>query len=98
MSGQSVSDQPRDAVDLKTLPPAQQIATLTLCQGRYTVTFRNGTASSFAEYDLAFKTDTSPRGPDRETPVLVRTGRIGDRAFAIFAGLDELKRSLSRCP
>jgi hypothetical protein len=62
--------------------------------GRYDVSLRDGGRREFKEYDLAFKIDTSPNGPTPSRPALVPTGRVGDRAVAVFAGLDELKRVL----
>jgi hypothetical protein len=43
---------------------------------------------------LAFKTDSSPNGPKPAKPALVPTGRVGDRAFVVFADLEELRRTL----
>jgi len=74
----------REPVDLKTLPPGQQVGSLRYCGGMY------------HEYDLGFKTDAGAKGPETTTPVLVPTGRVGDRAFVIFAGLDELKDALKK--
>jgi hypothetical protein len=33
-------------------------------------------------------------GADATKPALVPTGRVGDRAFVVFADLDELRRAL----
>jgi cytochrome c len=93
--GGSASAQ-REATDLKTLPPSQQVASLRYCRGAYDVRLKDGSVRSFKEYDLGFKTDTSDKGPAITTPVLVPTGRVGDRAFVIFAGLDELKAGLKK--
>jgi cytochrome c len=86
----------RETTDLKTLPPSQQVASLRYCRGAYDVRLKDGSVRSFKEYDLGFKTDTSDKGPAITTPVLVPTGRVGDRAFVIFAGLDELKAGLKK--
>jgi hypothetical protein len=60
------------------------------------VALKDGSVRSFKEYDLGFKTDTSPKGPDATISALVPTGRVGDRAFVVFAGLDELKDAPKR--
>ena len=68
------------------------------CRGIYMVALKDGSARTFKEYDLAFKTDTGPSGPAKGTPALVPTGRVGDRAFLVFSALDELKDALTtRC-
>jgi hypothetical protein len=87
----------REPPDLKTLAPGQQVSSVRYCRGVWEVGLKDGTVRSFKEFDLGFKTDTSPRGPDAAVPALVPTGRVGDRAFVIFAGLDELKAWLNTC-
>ncbi len=94
LSGSALAQ--RDPTDLKALPPGQQVAALSYCRGVWEVALKDGSIRSFREYDLGFKTDTSPKGPDVTIPALVPTGRVGDRAFVVFAGLDELKTALKR--
>ena len=77
--------------DLKLAPPSQQVTGIGYCRGEYELTFRDGLARRFPEYNLSFKTDASAHGPRPQVPVLVPAGRVGDRAFVVFAGLDELK-------
>src|SRR5262245_61822778 len=86
----------REPTDLKMLPASQQVVSLRYCRGAYDVTLKDGSVRSFKEYDLGFKTDTSAKGPDAAAPALVPTGRMGDRAFVVFAGLDELKAALKK--
>jgi len=90
----SVSAQNRPVADLKNLPPAQQVVTVAFCRGGYDVSLGDGSARKFNEYDLAFKTDSSPNGPRPAKPALVPTGRVGDRAFVVFADLAELRGAL----
>ena len=66
------------------------------CRGVYEVALKDGSVRSFKEFDLGFKTDSSAEGPDAAEPALVPTGGVGDRAFVIFAGLDELKTWLKK--
>ncbi|HEY7648001.1 MAG TPA: hypothetical protein VID04_03270 [Methylomirabilota bacterium] len=87
----------REPPDLKALAPGQQVSSVRYCRGVYEVALRDGSVRSFKEFDLGFKTDTSAKGPDAATPALVPTGRVGDRAFVVFAGLDELKAWIKTC-
>src|SRR3989475_5002091 len=63
-------------------------------RGGYDVSLGGGSARKFKEYDLAFKIDSSANGPDPTRPALVATGRVGDRAFVVFADLEELRSAL----
>ena len=88
----------RPAADLKALAGDRQVVSVSYCRGIYMVALKDGSARTFKEYDLAFKTDTGPSGPAKGTPALVPTGRVGDRAFLVFSALDELKDALTtRC-
>lgn len=86
--------QNRPIADLKDVPPAELVTRVSYCRGEYEVGLGDGSARQFKEYDLAFKTDTGPHGPRLTKPALVPTGRVGDRAFVVFANLDELRRAL----
>jgi cytochrome c len=87
----------REPPDLKALAPGQQVSSVRYCRGLYEVALKDGSVRSFKEFDLGFKTDTSAKGPEAATPALVPTGRVGDRAFVVFAGLDELKAWIKKC-
>ena len=82
--------QERPIANLKDLPLDQQVSAVSYCRGEYEVSLGDSSARRFKEYDLAFKTDSSPNGPNPTKPALVPTGRVGDRAFVIFANLQEL--------
>jgi cytochrome c len=79
---------------LRDLPPRQRVEAVTYCRGTYEVALGDGQVRRFREYDLAFKIDASPHGPEAARPALVPTGRVGDRAFIVFAALDELRTAL----
>ena len=85
--------QSRPVASLKVLPPGQQVTNVTYCRGEYDVSLGDGGARRLKQYDLAFKTDSSPSGPPAK-PALVPTGRAGDRAFVVFADLEELRQTL----
>ena len=88
----------RPPADLKVLSGDRQVLSVSYCHGIYKVALKDGSARTFKEYDLAFKTDTGASGPAKGSPALVPTGRVGDRAFLVFSALDELKDALTtRC-
>jgi hypothetical protein len=86
--------QERTIQNLKDVPQRQRVEAVTYCRGAYHVTLGDGSVLAFKQYDLAFKIDTSTNGPDLTKPVLVPTGRVGDRAFVVFATLDELRTAI----
>jgi hypothetical protein len=75
---------------LKVLPERQRVRAVSYCRGAYAVALGDGSVRTFKEYDLAFKIDSSDHGPAPGAPALVLTGRVGDRAFVVFANLDQL--------
>jgi len=88
----------RGPADLKAVTADHQVTSVSYCRGTYQVGLKDGSTRTFKEYDLAFKTDTSANGPAKGTPAVVPTGRVGDRAFLAFSGLEELKDALKvRC-
>ena len=89
-----VSGQDPALSDLKNASPGHQVVSVRFCRGEYDVALGDGTSRRFREFDLAFKTDDTERGPQPTKPVLVPTGRMGDRAFVVFAGLAELRATV----
>jgi hypothetical protein len=87
--------QDRPTSNLREVPPHQEVTSVGYCRGRYDVSLRDGSRRAFKEYDLAFKIDSSPTGPVASRPALVPTGRVGDRAVVVFAGVDELRRAVA---
>jgi hypothetical protein len=79
---------------LRGLPAGQLVLNVGYCRGEYDVSLSDGNAKKFKEYDLAFKIDSSANGPHPAKPALVPTGRVGDRAFIVFASADELRHAL----
>jgi cytochrome c len=95
----AASAQSRPVTDLKNVPPTQQVVSVAFCRAGYNVSLRDGSTRRFNEYDVAFKTDSSANGPRPAKPALVPTGRVGDRAFVVFADVDELGQSVrAACP
>lgn len=84
--------QSEKPVDLKTVPPNQQVESVGYCQGRYSVRLKDGSVRQFTEYDLSFKIDSGPNGPKSGAPTLIKAGMAGDRGLLIFSGLEEMKR------
>lgn len=82
--------------DLKQLPPEHQVEAVGYCQGKYQVRLKDGTAREFGEFDLRLKTDSGPNGPRPGSPVLIHAGMMGDRAFLVFSGPDDMKALLKQ--
>src|SRR5258708_8208872 len=76
-------------IDLKTLGPEHQVASIASSANGYRVTTVSGKAISFTEFDLRFKTDSSAHGPTEGHPVLMPASVRTDRAFVVFASLRE---------
>jgi len=83
-------------VDLKKVPPDHQVEGVNYCKGTYRLKLKDGSTSDFKEFDLRFKTDSGPTGPNPGAPVLIPAGMAGDRAFLVFAEPDELKNMLKK--
>ena len=87
-----VSAHEEKNVNLKTAPPDHQVEAVEYCRGRYEVKLKDGSARQFREFDLSFKTDSGPNGPKPGVPTLIKAGRrVGDIAFVIFSGLEEMR-------
>lgn len=84
--------------DLKQVGKDRRVTAIRHCGDAYHVTTAAGRTTPFWEFNLRFKTDSSPLGPAPGTPVLVPAGMQGDRAQVVFSGLEDLKRFLvERC-
>jgi cytochrome c len=75
---------------LKNLDSSKRVQAVTYCKDTYTVTTANGQARKFWERNLRLMTDASDRGPDKNAPVIVPAGMMGDRADVIFADPAEI--------
>lgn len=83
---------------LKNLTADQIVQRMSYCRGEYRLTMISGEERRVQEFNLRLKTDSSPYGPERGKPVLLRAGMQGDRAQVIFSGPDELNGFLvERC-
>jgi cytochrome c len=83
-------------VDLKAVPPDHQVEGVNYCKGTYRLKLKDGSTTDFREFNLRFKTDSGPTGPNPGAPVLIPAGMAGDRAFLVFADLDEMKTALKK--
>jgi cytochrome c len=82
--------------DLKTLGPEHRVKAIRYCGDGYHVTTEDGRTVPFWEFNLRFKTDSSPRGPAPGRPVLVPVGMQGDRAAVVFSSPEEISRMVER--
>ena len=84
--------------DLKQVGKDRRVTAIRYCGDAYHVTTESGRIIPFWEFNLRFKTDSGPHGPERGKPVLGSAGMQDDRAQLVFAGLEALKRFLvERC-
>ncbi len=100
LSGDAAMRQSRDqapaSIDLKTLGPEHQVASISSSGDIYRVTTVSGRTVSFSEFDLRFKTDSSARGPAEGIPVLMAASMRTDRAFVVFASPREISAFIER--
>lgn len=82
-------------IDLKEAPPDHRVEAVQYCKGQYSVKLKDGFVRRFKEFDLRFKIDSGPNGPEPGAPALIRAGMAGDRGFLIFSAPAELKAFLN---
>jgi cytochrome c len=88
----------QQAPSLKELGPEGHVQEVTYCKDTYTVTTANGKTRKFWERNLRLMTDASGRGPNKNAPVIVGAGMMGDRADLIFADPSEISAFIaSKC-
>ncbi len=71
--------------DLEEATPQQTVTTIRYCADAYYLTLGTGVTETFWEFNLRFKTDSSPDGPAKGQPVIVGAGMRGDRAQVVFS-------------
>ena len=89
LCGTAAAQQPA-MEDLGQAPADRQVKAVGYCGGQYTIGFVDGSSRKLGERDVRFATDSSPLGPAAGRPVLVPTGRVGDRALVVFVGPGEM--------
>lgn len=92
--GRGMMGMARQKPDLKEVPPAAQVRSITHCGDTYTVETADGKSEKVWEFNLRFKTDTSKLGPASGKPVIVGAGMQGDRASIVFASPKEISQSI----
>jgi cytochrome c len=100
-TGQRPPAPPPDVVsgpklDLGRMGPEQRVVSIRHCGDAYFVRTEAGETFPYWDYNLRFKTDSTPRGPARGRPVLVPSGSIGDRAYVVFASPEEISARIER--
>lgn len=81
---------------LKELDKNRRVQAIRYCGDTYYVTTELGKTLPFWEFNLRFKTDSSPDGPPKGTPALIRAAMMGDRAFIIFSSPEEINTMIQR--
>src|SRR5262249_48649860 len=84
------------ASSLKKLDPEDRVQKITYCADTYRVTTGDGKTHAYWERNLRFKTDSSDEGPAKDTPAIVGSGMMGDRASVIFASPEEWSKFIVR--
>lgn len=80
----------QDMLNLKEQTPTRRVTAIGHCGDAYRVTLGTGESYTFWEFNLRFKTDSSPSGPPPGEPAIVRAGMQGDRAQIVFARPGEI--------
>lgn len=75
---------------LKVLEPRVLVTAVRLCGDTYFVTTADKATKPFWEFNLRFKTNGSPEGPEPGKPAILRAGMMGDRATIVFAAPGEI--------
>lgn len=88
--GPAAAHQQGAKLHLPDSPADQQVEAITYCDGSYKVTTKEGTPIEYSEFDLRFKTDSTPDGPSPGIPVVINAGMRGDRGFVIFSTPGEI--------
>lgn len=83
-------------IDLKTLGPENQVVSISSSNYIYRVTTVSGRTTSFSEFDLRFKTDSSAHGPAEGRPMLMPASMRTDRAFVVFASPREISNFIEQ--
>jgi cytochrome c len=96
MGGMGMMMGGSQVADLKKLAPAGHVQALSYCKDTYTVTTADGQSRKFWERNLRLMTDASDRGPEKNDPVIVAAGMLGDRADVIFADPSEISAFIAR--
>jgi cytochrome c len=80
----------RGVTKLKTVGPSSRVKAITYCGETFKVATADGNTRDFWERNLRFKTDSSNDGPDKDSPAILASGMMGDRASIIFASPEEI--------
>lgn len=81
---------------LSDAQPDELVTKITYCGDGYRVTTASGKTRTLWEFNLRFKTDSSPEGPREGHPVLLVASMRGDRAFVIFSRPEEISTTVRR--
>ena len=89
-SGPAAAHQQGPKLHLGDAPSDQKIEAIIHCKGIYRIVTKEGSPVEYREFDLRFKTDSSPDGPSAGSPVVIKAGMRGDRGFVIFSAPGEI--------
>lgn len=83
-------------LDLRKAPPEGQVRSITLCKDTYTVETADGKREIVAESSLAFRSDSSERGPLPGKPVALGAARNAEGGTVVFASPAEISKFIRR--
>ncbi len=75
--------------------PGQRIASIRHCADSYFIRTEDGTERPHWEKNVRLKIDSTETGPPQGVPVVLPTGRMGDRIYVIFRSVDDLRALVS---
>lgn len=76
---------------LRDAPPRARVTAMRHCGDSYFIATADGAETPFWEKNVRLKIDSTETGPPEGVPVLIGSGRLGDRAYVIFRSLGELQ-------
>jgi cytochrome c len=91
-----VAARAQEVPNLKKAPDSRTVAKADFCHGAYQLHMRDGTEQRVMELNLRLKTDTGPRGPNPNAPVLLPAGMQGDRFSLVFSAPEEISAFVKR--
>ena len=71
--------------------PEKRVAEIRHCGDSFFITNGEGRELAYWEKNVRLKIDSTETGPPEGVPVLIESGRMGDRAYVIFRTLSDLQ-------
>jgi cytochrome c len=72
-------------------PPEARVTAMRHCGDSFFIATADGAETAFWEKNVRIKIDSTETGPPEGVPVLIESGRMGDRTYVIFRSVAELR-------